>query len=128
MPINVAFFRNCGSDAAGWVLTAALRAMGCVTTSCAELLSSGNGAGIPIKDTRYAVAKDPLGMSSLASTTGYFGRMLQLVKAGQTTLGMDFMKPWKLPTYSISDGTEEMKQKKAAIAAAVAAAAAKKGE
>lgn len=126
MPIDVAFFRNCGADVCGWVMTGALRAMGMVTTSCAELLSSGNGAGIPIKDTRYAVAKDPLGMASLASITGQFGRMLQVIKAGKTVLNADFYEPWKLPTYSISDGTEEMKQKQAAQAAAIAAAAAAK--
>ena len=96
MPISVAFFRNAGSDINSLILGMSLRALGVISLSSAQLLSSIDGTGVAVKTTRFAVSEDPIGMSSLISQTNHFALLLQTQKAGQAALGLDYNKPWKM--------------------------------
>jgi len=86
-PMTVAFFRNAGSDTALQSMSLALLALGLTIVSIgAPSVSTREGTGMPIRDTRYAVKEDFIGMVAAKSVGAQVAQSALQMKAGKLAL------------------------------------------
>ncbi len=86
-PMTVAFFRNAGADTALDTMRTSLSAMGLnVVHYGASAVSTKDGLGIPIRETRFAVKEDPVGMMLMSLLAKQVVRTALLMKAGKMAL------------------------------------------
>ncbi len=86
-PLTVAFFRNAGEDTALQILTLSLLALGLTQVWVgASAVSTKDGLGIPIRETRHAVKKDPVGMTLMSMAAREVVRTALQLKAGKRAL------------------------------------------
>lgn len=85
--LNVAFYRNAGEDTTRQMLnTAMLSIKLSVVTGGASTVSTHEGSGTPIKETRFAVKEDRLGMSAVHAVGRYVAKAALQMKAGRLAL------------------------------------------
>ncbi|MBW2008662.1 MAG: flavodoxin family protein [Deltaproteobacteria bacterium] len=86
-PLTVAFFRNAGSDTALQAMALSLLAMGLnVVSFGASAVSTKEGLGIPIRDTRFAVKEDLIGMTLMSMAATQVARSALQMKAGRIAM------------------------------------------
>lgn len=86
-PITVAFFRNAGEDTTLQIMTLSLLAIGLTAVSFgASAVSTREGIGIPIRETRFAVKEDPVGMTAVRAVASQVAQAALQMKAGQLAL------------------------------------------
>jgi len=85
--ITVAFFRNAGEDTTLQVMALSLMAIGLtVVTFGASTVSTKEGMGIPIRETRFAVKEDWMGMAAVRSVSSQVAQSALQMKAGKLAL------------------------------------------
>ena len=86
-PLTVAFFRNAGEDTALQMMALSLLAMGLTLVSFgASAVSTKEGLGIPIRETRFAVKEDLVGMTLMRMAAGQVAQAALEMKAGRIAL------------------------------------------
>jgi multimeric flavodoxin WrbA len=86
-PLTVAFYRNAGEDTALQAMTLSLLAIGLtVVTYGGSAVSTRDGAGIPIRETRFAVKEDRMGMVSVRGAASTVAQAALQMKAGKIAL------------------------------------------
>ncbi len=86
-PLTVAFFRNAGEDTSLQVMALSLMAIGLSLVSYgASAVSTREGTGIPIRETRFAVKEDILGMFAVKGVGSQVAQAALKMKAGQLAL------------------------------------------
>ena len=86
-PMTVAFFRNAGEDTALEVMRTSLSAiMLNVVAYGASAVSTKEGLGIPIRETRFAVKEDMPGMAIMNGVAKQLTRAALQMKAGKMAL------------------------------------------
>lgn len=86
-PLTVAFFRNAGEDTALQVMALSLMAIGLSLVSFgASAVSTREGMGIPIRETRFAVKEDLVGMTLMRATATQVVQAALQMKAGKLAL------------------------------------------
>jgi multimeric flavodoxin WrbA len=86
-PLTVAFFRNAGEDTALQMMALSLLAMGLTLVSFgASAVSTKEGLGIPIRETRFAVKEDLVGMTLLRMAATQVAQATLQMKAGRLAL------------------------------------------
>ncbi|MBW1642382.1 MAG: flavodoxin family protein [Deltaproteobacteria bacterium] len=86
-PMTVAFFRNAGSDTALQAMTLSLLALGLTIVSIgAPSVSTREGLGVPIRETRFAVKEDLLGMTAARVVGSQVAQSALQMKAGRLAL------------------------------------------
>ena len=86
-PLTVAFFRNAGGDTTLQVMALSLMAMGLSLVSFgATAVSTKEGLGIPIRETRYAVKEDMAGMFTMQAAATQVAQAALQMKAGRLAL------------------------------------------
>ncbi|MCP4752483.1 MAG: flavodoxin family protein [Proteobacteria bacterium] len=86
-PMTVAFFRNAGEDTALDAMRTSLSAMGLnVVHYGASAVSTKDGLGIPIRETRFAVKEDPIGMLFMKMLAKQIVKTALMMKAGKMAL------------------------------------------
>lgn len=81
--LTVAHFRNTGQKTALQTMNISQRVLGLKLVRGASTVSTKDGLGIPIKDTRFAVSHDKLGMSRVASSGRMVAQMAKQMRAGE---------------------------------------------
>ena len=93
-PMTVGFFRNAGEDTTLQAMSLSLLAIGLsVVTFGASAVSTAEGLGIPIRDTRFAVQKDLAGMVAMRAAASQVAQSALRIKAGKMALeqaGLDY--------------------------------------
>ncbi|MBI2876104.1 MAG: flavodoxin family protein [Candidatus Tectomicrobia bacterium] len=85
--ITVAFYRSAGQDTTLNLMNLSLLAVGYTVVSVgASTVSSKEGLGIPIKETRFAAGQDPLGMMMVRSVGSQVAQTAITLKAGKLAL------------------------------------------
>jgi len=85
--LTVAFYRNLGGDTALNFMTISLLGLGLTVPGWgAATVSTREGLGVPIKETRYGVAEDVLGMEMVRSVGREVARFALQLKAGRAAL------------------------------------------
>jgi len=85
--LTVGFFRNAGEDTTLQALTLSLLAIGLsVVTFGASAVSTREGLGIPIRETRFAVKEDLAGMIAMQAAAGQVAQAALQMKAGARAL------------------------------------------
>lgn len=85
--IAVAFYRNAGQDTALSFVNASLLGMGLTMVSHgASVVSTREGSGAPIKDTRFAVSQDALGMQAARVMGRLVAKMAMQLKLGEAAM------------------------------------------
>jgi multimeric flavodoxin WrbA len=85
--LTVGFFRNAGEDTALQAMTLSLLAIGLtVVTFGASAVSTQEGIGLPIRDTRFAVEKDLVGMTAMRAAASQVAQAALQMKAGKRAL------------------------------------------
>lgn len=91
--ITVAFYRSAGQDTTLNLMNLSLLALGCTVVSIgASTVSSKEGVGIPIKETRFAAGLDALGMMGVRAIGSQVAQTAIKLKVGKQALeaaGMD---------------------------------------
>ncbi len=86
-PLTVAFYRNAGEDTALQTMTLSLLAMGLTQVSFgASAVSTREGMGIPIRETRFAVKEDLVGMTMMNMAATQVVQAAVQMKAGKLAL------------------------------------------
>jgi multimeric flavodoxin WrbA len=86
-PLTVAFFRNAGEDTALQLMALSLMALGLTLVSFgASAVSTREGMGIPIRETRFAVKEDFVGMTLLQAAAIQVAQTALQMKAGKLAL------------------------------------------
>ena len=86
-PLTVAFFRNAGEDTALQAMALSLLAMGLtVVTFGASAVSTKEGLGILIRETRFAVKEDLAGMTAMHAAASQVAQAALQMKAGKLAL------------------------------------------
>jgi len=86
-PLTVAFYRNAGEDTALQVMTLSLLAIGLtVVTFGASAVSTREGMGLPIRETRFAVKEDLVGITAMRAAAGQVAQAALQMKAGKLAL------------------------------------------
>lgn len=86
-PLTVAFFRNAGEDTALQVMALSLLALGLSVVSFgASAVSTREGLGIPIRETRHAVKEDLVGMTLMNMAATQVAQTTLQMKAGKLAL------------------------------------------
>lgn len=86
-PLTVAFYRNAGEDTALQAMTLSLLAIGLtVVTYGGSAVSTREGAGVPIRETRFAVQEDRIGMVAVRATGSALAQAALQMKAGKIAL------------------------------------------
>ena len=86
-PLTVAFFRNAGEDTTLQLAALSLLAIGLtVVTFGASAVTTRDGMGIPIRETRFAVKEDLVGMTAMRSAAGQVAQAALQMKAGRMAL------------------------------------------
>lgn len=85
--ITVAFFRNAGEDTTLQVMALSLMAIGLtVVTFGASTVSTKEGMGMPIRETRFAVKEDWMGMAAVKAVSSQVAQSALQMKAGKLAL------------------------------------------
>lgn len=85
--IAVAFYRNAGQDTALSLMNASLLGMNLTIVSPgASVVSTQEGSGVPIRDTRFAVSRDELGMGAVRALGRLVARTALQLKMGGEAL------------------------------------------
>jgi len=85
--MTVGFFRNAGQDTALDLMRTSLSALGLnVVSFGAASVSTRDGLGVPIRETRYAVQEDLAGSVMMNIAVRRLVRMAVLIKAGKQAL------------------------------------------
>jgi multimeric flavodoxin WrbA len=86
-PLTVAFFRNAGEDTTLQIMALSLMALGLTLVSFgASAVSTREGMGIPIRETRFAVKEDLVGMTLLRAAAIQVAQAALQMKAGKLAL------------------------------------------
>ena len=86
-PLTVAFFRNAGEDTALQMMALSLLAIGLSVVSFgASAVSTREGLGILVRETRYAVTQDIMGMTVMRSAASQVALAALQMKAGRLAL------------------------------------------
>jgi multimeric flavodoxin WrbA len=86
-PLTVAFFRNAGEDTTLQMMALSLLAIGLTVVSFgASAVSTREGLGILVRETRYAVTEDIMGMTVMRSAASQVAQAALQMKAGQIAL------------------------------------------
>ncbi len=86
-PLTVSFFRNTGGDTALQMMNLSLLAMGLTVASFgAVAVSTREGMGIPIRETRFAVKEDLVGMGMMNMAATQLARAALQMKAGSLAM------------------------------------------
>lgn len=87
VPMTVAFYRNAGSDTALQAMILSLLAIGLTVMSVgASSVSTREGSGVPIRETRHAVKEDFLGMVAAKGVGIQMAHSTLQMKAGKLAL------------------------------------------
>ena len=87
IPMTVGFFRNAGEDTTLDLMRLSLSALGLnVAAYGASAVSSRDGIGIPIRETRFAVKEDFAGMVMMNMAVKQLSRVALQMKAGKLAL------------------------------------------
>jgi multimeric flavodoxin WrbA len=85
--LNVAFYRNAGEDTTRQMLNTSMLAIKLsLVTGGANTVSTKEGSGIPIRETRFAVKEDRLGMPSVHAVGKQVAKTALQMKAGKLAL------------------------------------------
>jgi multimeric flavodoxin WrbA len=85
--MTVAFFRNAGEDTALQMMNLSLLAIGLtLVTFGAAAVTTKEGAGVPIRETRFAVKEDQVGMTAMKAAAGQVTQAALQMKAGKLAL------------------------------------------
>jgi len=86
-PLTVAFFRNAGSDTALQMMSLSLLAIGLTIVSIGGAsVSTREGMGLPIRETRFAVKEDLVGMTAVKGVGSQVAQAAIQMKAGKLAL------------------------------------------
>ncbi len=86
-PLTVAFYRNAGEDTTLQLMGLSLLAIGLTVVSFgASAVSTREGLGILVRDTRYAVKEDIMGMTVMRSAATQVAQAAIQMKAGKIAL------------------------------------------
>jgi len=86
-PLTVAFYRNAGEDTALQTMALSLLALGLTQVSFgASAVSTKEGLGIPIRETRFAVKEDLVGMTLMNMAATQVAQAALQMKAGKLAL------------------------------------------
>ncbi|MBI4596178.1 MAG: flavodoxin family protein [Candidatus Tectomicrobia bacterium] len=86
-PLTVAFYRNAGEDTTLQIMTLSLLAIGLsVTAIGASTVSTKEGMGALVRDNRYAVKEDTLGMTGVMSVGSQIAQAALQMKAGKIAM------------------------------------------
>jgi len=86
-PLTVAFYRNAGEDTTLQMMTISLLAIGLTVVAFgASTVSTKEGVGIPIRETRFAVKEDWLGMTAVKGVGSQVAQAALQMKAGKLAL------------------------------------------
>jgi multimeric flavodoxin WrbA len=86
-PLTVAFFRNAGEDTTLQMMNLSLLAIGLTVVSFgASAVSSSEGLGILVRETRFAVTEDLIGMVVMQSAASQVAQAALQMKAGKIAL------------------------------------------
>jgi len=86
-PLTVAFFRNAGEDTTLQMMTRSLLAIGLTVVSFgASAVSTREGPGILVRETRFAVTEDIMGMAVMQSAATQVAQAALQLKAGKIAL------------------------------------------
>jgi len=86
-PLTVAFFRNAGEDTTLQIMALSLMAIGLtVVTFGASTVSTKEGMGMPIRETRIAVKEDWMGMTAVKAVSSQVAQSALQMKAGKFAL------------------------------------------
>lgn len=81
--LTVAHFRHAGQRTTLQMMNISQRAIGLKVVRGASTVSTKDGLGIPIKDTRFAVSRDGSGMPRLVSSGRMVAQMAKQIKSGE---------------------------------------------
>jgi len=85
--LTVAFYRNAGEDTALQMMTLSLLAIGLTVVSFgASAVSTRDGSGVPIRETRFAVKEDWIGMTAVKGVASQVALAALQMKAGKTAM------------------------------------------
>jgi len=85
--LNVAFYRNAGEDITRQMLNMAMLSIKLsVVSGGASTVSTKDGSGIPIRETRFAVKEDKLGMAAVYAVGRQVAKAALQMKAGRLAL------------------------------------------
>ena len=85
--LTVAFFRNAGEDTTLQIMALSLMAIGLTVVSFgASTVSTREGMGMPIRETRFAVKEDWMGMGAVRSVSSQVAQAALQMKAGKMAL------------------------------------------
>lgn len=86
-PLTVAFYRNAGEDTTLQIMIISLLAIGLTVVAFgASTVSTREGAGMPIRETRFAVREDQLGMTAVKGVASQVAQAALQMKAGKLAL------------------------------------------
>jgi multimeric flavodoxin WrbA len=86
-PLTVAFFRNAGEDTTLQMMSLSLLAIGLTVVSFgASAVSTREGLGILVRETRFAVTEDIMGMTVMQSAATQVAQAALQMKAGKIAL------------------------------------------
>lgn len=86
-PLTVAFYRNAGEDTTLQIMIISLLAIGLTVVAFgASTVSTKEGAGMPIRETRFAVREDELGMTAVKGVGSQVAQAALQMKAGKLAL------------------------------------------
>jgi multimeric flavodoxin WrbA len=86
-PLTVAFFRNAGEDTTLQMMNLSLLAIGLTVVAFgASTVSTREGVGMPIRETRFAVKEDQLGMTAVKGVGSQVAQAALQMKAGKLAL------------------------------------------
>ena len=86
-PLTVAFYRHAGEDTTLQIMIISLLAIGLTVVAFgASTVSTKEGAGMPIRETRFAVREDELGMTAVKGVGSQVAQAALQMKAGKLAL------------------------------------------
>ena len=86
-PLTVAFYRNAGEDTTLQAMTLSFLAIGLtVVTYGGSAVSTREGTGVPIRETRFAVQEDRVGMVAVRAAASAVAQAALQMKAGKIAL------------------------------------------
>jgi multimeric flavodoxin WrbA len=86
-PLTVAFFRNAGEDTTLQMMGLSLLAIGLTVVSFgASAVSTREGLGILVRENRFAVSEDIMGMTVMQSAASQVAQAALQMKAGKMAL------------------------------------------
>lgn len=103
--IALAFYRNAGQDTALAFMNASLLGMGLTLVSHgATVVSTRDGSGDPIRDTRFAVSRDELGLQAVRSLGRLVAQSALQMKLGREAMEAAGIRAIPLPRHLAPGG------------------------